>query len=461
MGRRCFPLAKEKTRFVCQQCGYTTSKWLGRCPDCDSWSSFIEEIEPTAEPRSKGGERLSEPQQLVKVTLSKEQRRLVGIEELDRVLGGGLVEGSLILVGGEPGIGKSTLMLQVALLLGQSRASVLYWSGEESQQQIKMRANRLGAVPDTVYIQSETCLDQLQEIVQRLKPSCMVIDSIQTVYRSDLTSAPGTVSQVRDITAQLMRMAKTSGMVIFIVGHVTKEGAIAGPKMLEHMVDTVLYFEGDQHQNFRIVRAVKNRFGSTNEIGVFEMTENGLIEVKNPSAIFLAERPLHGPGSAVTALLEGSRPLLAEVQALVSNTNYQNPRRLANGFDHNRMAMLIAILEKRLGLQMGMLDAYINVAGGLRISEPAADLAVILALASSFREKPLDAGMVAIGEVGLTGELRSVTRLEQRLREAARLGFERALIPAGGKPVRVEGIQVIPVRNIQEAIASGLKGTVK
>src|SRR5665647_1657081 len=410
MIRRCFPLAKEKTRFVCQQCGYTTSKWLGRCPDCDSWSSFVEEMEPTAEPRSKAGERLSEPQQLVKVTLSKEQRRLVGIEELDRVLGGGLVEGSLILVGGEPGIGKSTLMLQVALLLGQSRTSVLYWSGEESQQQIKMRANRLGSVPDTVYIQSETCLDQLQEIVQRLKPSCMVIDSIQTVYRSDLTSAPGTVSQVRDITAQLMRMAKTSGMVIFIVGHVTKEGAIAGPKMLEHMVDTVLYFEGDQHQNFRIVRAVKNRFGSTNEIGVFEMTESGLIEVKNPSAIFLAERPLHGPGSAVTALLEGSRPLLAEVQALVSNTNYQNPRRLANGFDHNRMAMLIAILEKRLGLQMGMLDAYINVAGGLRISEPAADLAVILALASSFREKPLDAGMVAIGEVGLTGELRSVTR---------------------------------------------------
>ncbi|MCE5196113.1 MAG: DNA repair protein RadA [Negativicutes bacterium] len=453
-------MAKEKTRFVCQQCGYTTSKWLGRCPDCDSWSSFVEELEPTAEPHSKGGERLSEPQQLTKVTLAKEQRRLVGIEELDRVLGGGLVEGSLILVGGEPGIGKSTLMLQVALLLGQSRTSVLYWSGEESQQQIKMRANRLGAVPDTVYIQSETCLDQLQEIVLRLKPSCMVIDSIQTVYRSDLTSAPGTVSQVRDITAQLMRMAKTTGMVIFIVGHVTKEGAIAGPKMLEHMVDTVLYFEGDHHQNFRIVRAVKNRFGSTNEIGVFEMTENGLIEVKNPSAIFLAERPLHGPGSAVTALLEGSRPLLAEVQALVSNTNYQNPRRLANGFDHNRMAMLIAILEKRLGLQMGMLDAYINVAGGLRISEPAADLAVILALASSFRERPLDASVVAIGEVGLTGELRSVTRLEQRLREAARLGFERALIPAGGKPVRLEGIQLMPVRNIQEAIAAGLKGAV-
>ena len=451
------PLAKEKTKFVCQNCGYVTSKWLGRCPECESWNSFQEEREsPPA--RSKEGTMLQEPLALVQVTLRQEGRTPVGIDELDRVLGGGLVAGSLVLVGGDPGIGKSTLMLQTTLLLGQRQASVLYWSGEESMEQIKMRANRLGNIPASVYIQSETCLDRLPEVLQQLNPSCLIIDSIQTVYRSDLTSAPGTVSQVRDITAQLMRIAKQSGLVVFIVGHVTKEGTIAGPKMLEHMVDTVLYFEGDRHHNFRIIRAVKNRFGSTNEIGVFEMGENGLEEVKNPSAVFLAERSTQGPGSAVTALLEGSRPLLAEVQALVSNTNYQNPRRLANGFDHNRMAMLIAILEKRLGYQMGMLDSYINVAGGLRINEPAADLAVVLALASSYRERAIDATLVAIGEVGLTGELRNVARLEQRLKEAARLGFQRAIIPASGKAISVPGLQITTVQNIQEAIAHALKG---
>ncbi len=307
-------LAKEKTKFVCQNCGYITSKWLGRCPECESWNSFQEEREsPPA--RSKEGTMLQEPLALVQVTLRQEGRTPVGIDELDRVLGGGLVAGSLVLVGGDPGIGKSTLMLQTTLLLGQRQASVLYWSGEESMEQIKMRANRLGNIPASVYIQSETCLDRLPEVLQQLNPSCLIIDSIQTVYRSDLTSAPGTVSQVRDITAQLMRIAKQSGLVVFIVGHVTKEGTIAGPKMLEHMVDTVLYFEGDRHHNFRIIRAVKNRFGSTNEIGVFEMGENGLEEVKNPSAVFLAERSTQGPGSAVTALLEGSRPLLAEVHA--------------------------------------------------------------------------------------------------------------------------------------------------
>ena len=450
-------LAKEKTKFVCQNCGYTTGKWLGKCPECESWNSFAEEREvPVA--LSKEGGPLQEPLPLWQVALRSEERKPVGIVELDRVLGGGLVAGSLVLVGGDPGIGKSTLMLQTTLLLGQGKTPVLYWSGEESVQQIKMRANRLGDIPPSVWIQSETCLDRLPELLQKLKPSCLIVDSIQTVYRSDLTSAPGTVSQVRDITAQLMRIAKQTGLVVFIVGHVTKEGTIAGPKMLEHMVDTVLYFEGDRNHNFRIIRAVKNRFGSTNEIGVFEMAEGGLVEVRNPSAMFLAERPLQDPGSAVTALLEGSRPILAEVQALVSNTNYQNPRRLANGFDHNRMAMLIAILEKRLGYQMGMLDAYINVAGGLRISEPSADLAVVLALASSYRERAVDAQTVAIGEVGLTGELRNVPRLEQRLREAARLGFQRAIVPAGGKLPQMPELQLSVVHNIQEAIAQALKG---
>lgn len=451
-------MAREKTRFVCQNCGYVTGKWLGKCPECDSWNSFEEERELPVSSVKGGGSFGLKPQPLYQVEFRREERKPIGINELDRVLGGGLVPGSLILVGGDPGIGKSTLMLQTALLLGHEGSQVLYWSGEESVQQIKMRANRLGHIPHSLFIQSETCLDGLTEILADSKPDCLVIDSIQTVYRGDLTSAPGTVSQVRDITAQLMRIAKQSGLVVFIVGHVTKEGNIAGPKMLEHMVDTVLYFEGDRHHNYRIVRAVKNRFGSTNEIGVFEMGGQGLLEVPNPSAVFLAERPLKEPGSAVTALLEGSRPILGEVQALVSNSNYQNPRRLANGFDHNRLAMLIAILEKRLGLFMGTQDAYLNVAGGLKINDPSADLSVLLALASSVQEKVIDSETVIIGEVGLTGELRNVNRLEQRLKEAARLGFTQAIVPQSGSSLRVEGLEIIAVKNIRQALAAAFKG---
>ncbi|NLN82985.1 MAG: DNA repair protein RadA [Firmicutes bacterium] len=451
-------MAREKTKFVCQNCGYQTGKWLGKCPECESWNSLEEEREIVL-PGQKTASLLSAtPQLLWQVEFTREERGPIGISELDRVLGGGLVPGSLILVGGDPGIGKSTLMLQTTLLISSKGSNVLYWSGEESVQQIKMRANRLGEIPTTLYIQSETCLDNLPEILNEIKPSCLIVDSIQTIYRSDLTSAPGTISQVRDITAQLMRIAKQTGLVVFIVGHVTKEGNIAGPKMLEHMVDTVLYFEGDRHHNYRIIRAVKNRFGSTNEIGVFEMGAQGLIEVPNPSAMFLAERPLKEPGSAVTALLEGTRPILGEVQALVSNSNYQNPRRLATGFDHNRLSMLIAVLEKRLNVFMGNLDAYVNVAGGLKISEPAADLSVLLALASSIKEQAIDPKAILIGEVGLTGELRNVNRLEQRLKEAARLGFTRAIVPSGGSSIRVADLEIEVAKNVREAMVLAFKG---
>ncbi|MGE5653876.1 MAG: DNA repair protein RadA [Bacillota bacterium] len=444
-------MAREKPKFVCQECGFEAPKWLGRCPGCGQWNTFAEEIRTLETVATGAAPKVIRIDQL---SMDEEARFPTGMSELDRVLGGGIVGGSLILVGGDPGIGKSTLMLQSAHTLSRSLGTVVYWSGEESGRQIKMRAQRLGLSTDNLFLVSETCLDGLDGVLQQLKPRCLVIDSVQTVYRSDLSSAPGSVTQVREVTAMLMRVAKQAGIAVFLIGHVTKEGAIAGPRVLEHLVDAVLYFEGDRHQSFRILRAVKNRFGSTNEIGVFEMRDQGLIEVANPSALFLAERPHQRPGSVVTALLEGTRPILVEVQALVSATTFQNPRRLASGFDGNRMAMLLAVLEKRVGLFLGSWDAYVNVAGGVKISEPGADLAIALALASSFRDRSTADADIAIGEVGLTGEVRSVSKIEQRLREAAKMGFTRAVVPKGigGRDAKIPGLNVVPVETVGEAM---------
>ena len=380
-----------------------------------------------------------------------EERFTTSIGELDRVLGGGFVPGSLVLIGGDPGIGKSTLMLHAALNLAGDSQPVLYWSGEESVHQIQLRARRLGHINDNVWILAESCVDTLEAVLDKQQPKFLIIDSIQTVYRSEAGSAPGSPSQIRDITATLMHIAKKRSITVVIIGHVTKEGNIAGPKMLEHMVDAVLYFEGERQHSYRILRAVKNRFGSTNEIGVFTMTEDGLQEVLNPSELFLAERSQAGPGSVVTAIVEGSRPLLVEIQALVAQSTFQNPRRLANGFDQNRMTMLMAVLEKRLGLTIGFSDAYINVAGGIRIGEPAADLAISLALWSSFRDQSLDRETIAIGEVGLTGEVRGVQQPERRLHEAAKLGFKRAIVPRRQAETRISGIELIGVRHLAEA----------
>ena len=380
-----------------------------------------------------------------------EERYTTNIGELDRVLGGGFVPGSLVLIGGDPGIGKSTLMLHAALNLAGDDQTVLYWSGEESMHQIQLRARRLGHINDNVWILAESCVDTLEAVLDQQQPKFLIIDSIQTVYRSEAGSSPGSPSQIRDITAALMHLAKKRNITVVIIGHVTKEGNIAGPKMLEHMVDAVLYFEGERQHSYRILRAVKNRFGSTNEIGVFTMTEDGLQEVINPSELFLAERSQAGPGSVVTAIVEGSRPLLVEIQALVAKSTFQNPRRLASGFDQNRMAMLMAVLEKRLGLSIGFSDAYINVAGGIRIGEPAADLAISMALWSSFRDQSLDRETIAIGEIGLTGEVRGVQQAERRLHEAAKLGFRRAIVPRRQAEAKIAGIELVGVRHLAEA----------
>ena len=380
-----------------------------------------------------------------------EERYTTNIGELDRVLGGGFVPGSLVLIGGDPGIGKSTLMLHAALNLAGDDQTVLYWSGEESVHQIQLRARRLGHINDNVWILAESCVDTLEAVLDQQQPKFLIIDSIQTVYRSEAGSSPGSPSQIRDITAALMHLAKKRNITVVIIGHVTKEGNIAGPKMLEHMVDAVLYFEGERQHSYRILRAVKNRFGSTNEIGVFTMTEDGLQEVINPSELFLAERSQAGPGSVVTAIVEGSRPLLVEIQALVAKSTFQNPRRLASGFDQNRMAMLMAVLEKRLGLSIGFSDAYINVAGGIRIGEPAADLAISMALWSSFRDQSLDRETIAIGEIGLTGEVRGVQQAERRLHEAAKLGFRRAIVPRRQAEAKIAGIELVGVRHLAEA----------
>jgi DNA repair protein RadA/Sms len=446
-------MAKNKTVFFCKECGYESAKWLGQCPACKSWDAFAEEPVIKKSNRSVGIKNTKEPELLSNIKSEVELRLTSGIEELDRVLGGGIVQGSLVLVGGDPGIGKSTLLLQMCREIVNKEKKVLYISGEESLSQIKMRAERLGVFHGELLLLCETNLDLVEEAIQKYTPDIVIIDSIQTMFKEEVTSAPGSVSQVRESTSVLMRIAKSSNTSIFIIGHVTKEGVVAGPRVLEHMVDTVLYFEGDNYAAYRVLRAVKNRFGSTNEIGVFEMQGKGLVEVKNPSEFMLKGRPEGEPGSVVAASIEGTRPILVEVQALVCRTNFNMPRRTSAGTDFNRVNLLMAVLEKRAGMQLSDCDAYVNVAGGMRITEPALDLAVITAILSSFKNAALDNKTVLFGEVGLTGEIRAVNMAEQRVIEAAKMGFEVCILPQANKEhIKVAGIKLIGVKNIQEVL---------
>ena len=451
---------KQKTVFCCSECGNETSNWAGKCPSCGAWNT-LQEVREDRKKQSRGGNTLSllnqaRPKRIAELDSSTEIRFLTGIPEFDRVLGGGAVIGSLNLVGGAPGIGKSTLLLQMC---GESLRdrSILYVTGEESERQLKLRANRLNVENDELYVLAETDIDTILASIDEIQPEIVIVDSIQTMADSEVASVPGSVSQVRECTMRLMRATKEKGLTMFVVGHINKEGSIAGPKVLEHMVDCVLYFEGERNTSFRILRAVKNRFGSTNEIGVFEMEETGLRCVENPSEMLLAGRPENSPGTCVACVMEGTRPLLAEIQALVSPGGYNASRR-SNGIDYNRAAMLLAVLEKRGGMPVGNCDAYINVVGGLDLDEPAADLATVLAVASSFLDRPLGMDLAAIGEVGLSGELRSVNAMNQRLSEIARLGFKRCVVPAqGGNDLPVpEGLHLIPVRSISQAIAAVL-----
>lgn len=453
-------MAKPKAIFFCTACGNETPKWQGRCPACGAWNTLEEHIEKsTTVGRAKSAPvgMSRQPKRLCEVETGDEIRFLTGMGELDRVLGSGAVEGSLVLVGGAPGIGKSTLLLQICARLCQQRR-VLYVSGEESERQLKLRAQRLGVDSENLYILSETRLSDMMEAVETMKPDILIADSIQTLYNEDNDSAPGSVSQVKDCTMAMMQLSKAQGITVFVVGHINKEGAIAGPKVLEHMVDCVLYFEGDPNSSYRLLRAVKNRFGSTNEIGVFEMGDHGLIEVPNPSQMLLEGRPEGTSGTCVACVMEGTRPILAEVQALAARTSLNVPRRTADGFDINRANLLVAVGEKRGNMRLGTFDVYINVIGGLRLDEPAADLPLILALASSYLDKPIPDDLVAIGEVGLTGEIRSVSHISQRLSEIARLGFRRCLIPWMGsdKMDIPEGLIVCRVRNLREAIEMSL-----
>ncbi|HEU5317833.1 MAG TPA: DNA repair protein RadA [Chloroflexota bacterium] len=433
-------MPKTRVVFNCQDCGAESAKWLGRCPECGAWNSYVEDARLSATARAvaaghptdtRGRAGTGIPERLVDVSLQDSLRVPSGMGELDRVLGGGIVPGSLVLIGGDPGIGKSTLLLQAAAHVASGGSSVLYVSGEESARQVRLRAERLGSLSDSLFVLSETSLDSVLASVDRLNPSLMIVDSIQTAYVEDVASSPGNVAQLRECTLRLMNVAKARELPIFLVGHVTKEGNIAGPRVLEHIVDCVLYLEGERFYSYRLLRAAKNRFGSTNEVGVFEMEQGGMREVPNPSAAFLSERASSSSGSAVTVPLEGTRALLVEVQALVAGTAFGAPRRTAVGIDHNRLALLTAVLGKRLGLPLGSQDVYVNVVAGLKIPEPAVDLGVALAIGSSARDVPIDPGLVAVGEVGLAGELRVVSQIERRLGEAARLGFQRAIVPAG------------------------------
>lgn len=457
-------MAKRKTKFLCQECGYESAKWMGKCPGCGNWNTMVEEVEKAPAQRkgafahSQGVSIAAKPIPVTSIETVNEPRIKTDLEELNRVLGGGVVPGSLVLIGGDPGIGKSTLLLQVSAQLALKKQSVLYVSGEESQKQTKLRADRLGVMSDQLLVYSETNLEEISRTIENSKVDFVVIDSIQTIFHPDVTSAPGSVSQVRECTAELMRIGKTKGIAIFIVGHVTKEGSIAGPRLLEHMVDTVLYFEGERHHTYRILRAVKNRFGSTNEMGIFEMKEFGLEEVENPSEIFLEERSQGAAGSTVVASMEGTRPVLVEIQALISPTSFGNPRRMATGIDHNRVPLLMAVLEKRVGMLLQNQDAYLKVAGGVKLDEPAIDLAIAVSIASSFRDKTTRATDCIIGEVGLTGEVRRVSRIEQRIQEAAKLGFERVILPANNISglKAPEGVQLIGVSSVGEALKAAL-----
>ena len=448
-------MAKGKTSvFFCQSCGYESAKWMGQCPACHEWNSFAEEpIQKTTKTVNRKTAD-SQPKQLKEISIESSSRSSTGMGELDRVLGGGIVAGSLVLVGGDPGIGKSTLLLQVCQNLAARQEKVLYISGEESLQQIKLRANRMGEFSDSLLILCETDLEDIREAIQRLQPAVVIIDSIQTMYNENVTSAPGSVSQVRESTGVLMQIAKGMGVTIFIVGHVTKEGVVAGPRVLEHMVDTVLYFEGDRHAAYRILRGVKNRFGSTNEIGVFEMRENGLQEVLNPSEFMLEGKPENASGSVVACSMEGTRPILIEIQALVCQSNLAYPRRTADGADLNRVNLLLAVLEKRLGLHLSSCDAYINIAGGIRMREPAVDLGIVMALISSYKDVIIDEKTIVFGEVGLSGEVRAVSMAKQRVLEARKLGFDTVILPeVCRKSVGdVDGIAIKGVRTVRDLV---------
>jgi DNA repair protein RadA/Sms len=444
---------REKTLFCCQNCGYQTPKWLGRCPDCGQWESLVEErlTSPAKQPGRAGASQAPKPTPLAEIAAGDEERRSTGIGELDRVLGGGMVGGSAVLIGGDPGIGKSTLLLQATASLAGAGVKALYVSGEESAQQIRMRAERLGLGESMAWVLCETSLERVLETAQSLEPDVVAVDSIQAVSSAELGSAAGSIGQVRESAARLVAFSKQSGAACFLVGHVTKEGYLAGPRVLEHMVDTVLYFEGDRGHAFRVLRAVKNRFGSTNEIGVFEMKDSGLTPVLNPSELFLSERPVGAAGSVVVAAMEGTRPILVELQALVTPSAFGTPRRTTLGIDSNRLALLVAVLEKKVGLQLTGQDIYLNVAGGFSINEPAADLGVVAAVASSFLDRPIDPGTLVIGEVGLAGEVRAVHQGEARVREARKMGFRRCILPAASERrlAAADGLEVVGVDSLE------------
>ncbi len=447
-------MAKLKTIFLCQECGYETRGWLGKCPACNSWNSFVEEI-VDRKPDVRVAKSVLAPVLIEDVMIDNEERYTTGINELDRVLGGGMVRGSLVLVGGDPGIGKSTLLMQVC---GQAdiNSYILYVSGEESAKQIKLRADRLDIKSGRILLLSETDISSIKEVIEQKKPELVIIDSVQTMFSDQISSAPGSVSQVRAVTVELMKISKGLGITVIIVGHVTKEGTLAGPRVLEHMVDTVLYFEGERHLSYRILRAVKNRFGSTNEIGIFEMSGAGLKEVKNPSEMMLSGRPENVPGSVAVACLEGTRPVLIEVQALVCPTSFGMPRRMATGVDYNRVTLLMAVLEKRVGMQLHSYDAYVNVAGGMKVDEPACDLGIVMAIASSFKNKPVSSDAVLIGEVGLTGEIRAVNHIDKRVMEAMRIGFKQCIIPEGNTKIidqlKSSDTKIEAVANVYQAL---------
>lgn len=449
----------KKTAYFCKECGMESSKWLGQCPGCGAWGSFVEEpVVRTSTGKAVAHKESRQPSKLSEVEFSEDTRIASGIEELDRVLGGGIVVGSLVLVGGDPGIGKSTLLLQMCQKLVQQGKKVLYVSGEESEKQIKMRADRLGVFQSDLLVMSETDLDIVAETITRSTPDIVIIDSIQTMYREEIGSAPGSVGQVRETTSTLLRLAKGMSISIFIVGHVTKEGVVAGPRVLEHMVDTVLYFEGDGGASYRFLRGVKNRFGSTNEVGVFEMRGSGLAEVANPSEFMLQGKPEDAPGSVVACSMEGTRPILVEVQGLVCQTNFNYPKRTAAGIDFNRVNLLLAVLEKRLGVRMSDMDAYINVAGGMRLNEPAVDMGIVLAILSSYRNQVIDGRTICFGEIGLVGEVRAVSMAEARVQEAAKLGFERCILPEVNRrqldlgQMDLKGLKLVGISNVYELL---------
>lgn len=446
---------KVKSIYSCQNCGGQSPKWLGRCPDCGQWNSFVEETFPSGSPVTGKVKRLAEvsPRPISDIEGGQEKRNLSGIEEFDRVLGGGLVIGSAVLIGGDPGIGKSTILLQFLEALARQGKKVFYVSGEESAEQTKMRGDRLGSTSKNLFVMAETSLEVIEGELDRLKPSAMVVDSVQTVFTEALASAPGSISQVREVAGRLICQAKKSGMALFLVGHVTKDGAIAGPRVLEHMVDTVLYFEGDRGHPYRILRTVKNRFGSTNEIGVFEMKEAGLEEIRNPSMLFLSERPENVSGTVVVPSLEGTRPVLLELQSLVAPSNFGAPRRTSMGVDHNRVSLVAAIMEKKLGMKFVDMDIFVNITGGIKMEEPAVDLPLALSLASSFLDRPVSAHTVIFGEVGLAGEVRGIGQADLRLREAAKMGFKRAVLPKNNmERLKTKGIEIIGVSTIREAL---------